>query len=332
MRMRKLTLLPLVVVTLGLAPQSTGRVDGVAAARAYRGEREAQILRGFAELLRLPNFGGNLEEITRNAEVIAGQFERRGVSMQLLTLPDVPPLIYGEIETPGAERTVGIYVHYDGQPPAGPDWVHGPYEPTLYTDRMDLGGTPIDFPAAGEPVDPRWRIYARSASDDKAPIPALLAALDALSAAGIPLTSNVKLLFEGEEEMGSTHLQQYLETYRDHFDVDVWLFCDGPVHQSGSPQVVFGVRGVTGLDLTVYGPARPLHSGHYGNWAPVPGMMLAGLLASMKDDAGNVIIEGFYDTVEPWAATSEKPWRDCRSTTTSSATSSAWPGRRVRGR
>ncbi len=80
----------------------------------------------------------------------------------------------------------------------------------------------------------------------------------------------------------------------------MWLFFDGPVHQSGRPQITFGVRGVTGMALTVYGPMRSLHSGHYGNWAPVPGQLLADLLASMKDgDTGKVLIDGFYDTVDP---------------------------------
>ena len=290
----------LTYMTLPASSQTSGQVGtATSAARAYRSAHEADILADYAELLNLPNFGRDLADSTRVARHIAAQLERRGVAAELLTLPDVPPLVYGEILVPGATRTLGIYVHYDGQAPAGPDWVHGPYEPVLYTDRMDRGGEPRSMPAAGEPVDPSWRIYARSASDDKAPIPALLTALDALRAAQLPLTSNVKLLFEGEEEIGSTHLQEYLETYRDRFDVDLWLFCDGPVHQSGLPQIVFGVRGVTGLDLTVFGPARPLHSGHYGNWAPVPGQMLAELIASMKDGDGNVIVEGFYDTVEP---------------------------------
>jgi acetylornithine deacetylase/succinyl-diaminopimelate desuccinylase-like protein len=79
----------------------------------------------------------------------------------------------------------------------------------------------------------------------------------------------------------------------------LWLFCDGPVHQSRQPQIVFGVRGVTGMEVTVYGANRPLHSGHYGNWSPVPGQMLANLLATMKSIDGEVLIDGFYDTVAP---------------------------------
>ena len=290
----------LICMTRPVAGQTSGQLGAAAiAAREYRGAHEIEILTHYAALLELPNYGRDLRDAGRVATHLAAEFEHRGADMELLELPDVPPLVYGEIRVLGATRTLGIYVHYDGQPPAGPDWVHGPYEPVLYTDRMDRGGEPRAMPAPGEPVDPDWRLYARSASDDKVPFPALLTALDALQAAGLQLTSNIKFLFEGEEEIGSAHLQEYLETYRDRFDVDLWLFCDGPVHQSGLPQIVFGVRGVTGLDLTVFGPARPLHSGHYGNWAPVPGQMLAELIASMKDAAGNVVIDGFCDTVEP---------------------------------
>lgn len=100
-------------------------------------------------------------------------------------------------------------------------------------------------------------------------------------------TANLVFFFEGEEEAGSPHLRTYLETYRDRFDdVDVWLFLDGPVHQSGRPLLAFGVRGTARLEVTVYGPNRGLHSGHYGNWAPVPGRLLAQLLATMWDADG----------------------------------------------
>jgi acetylornithine deacetylase/succinyl-diaminopimelate desuccinylase-like protein len=295
--------LALAVALAGPPSALSAQENPVEAARAYRQANEVGILEFYRDLLSRPNYGGDLERITALAEFIAAEFRLRGASMELLTLPDAPPLITGEIRVPGAVRTIGIYVHYDGQPTTGPDWVHGPFEPVLYSDRMDLGGEPIAMPAAGEAVDPNWRIYARSASDDKAPLPALLAALDALRQADIPLTSNIRLLFDGEEELGSPNLDEYIDAYPDRFDVDLWLFCDGPVHQTGAPQVVFGVRGVTGLGVTVYGPARPLHSGHYGNWAPVPGQMLAELIASMKDDDGNVVIDGFYDTVEPLGRT-----------------------------
>jgi acetylornithine deacetylase/succinyl-diaminopimelate desuccinylase-like protein len=83
---------------------------------------------------------------------------------------------------------------------------------------------------------------------------------------------------------------------------DAFIVCDGPVHQSGRKQVVFGVRGVTGVDITVYGANRSLHSGHYGNWSPNPALTLAKLLWSMKDDKGNVVVKGWSDDVEPLGA------------------------------
>jgi acetylornithine deacetylase/succinyl-diaminopimelate desuccinylase-like protein len=164
---------------------------------------------------------------------------------------------------------------------------------------MEAGGKPRAFPKDGDVVDPEWRLYARSSSDDKASVMAMLVALDAMRAGDVLLASNVIFLLEGEEEAGSRHLGDYIDRYSDKLDADVWLIFDGPTHQSGRPQLVFGVRGVTGLDITVYGANRYLHSGHYGNWAPNPAMMMAQLLASMKDEDGRVTIDGFYDSVEP---------------------------------
>ncbi|HEY3386078.1 MAG TPA: peptidase dimerization domain-containing protein, partial [Saprospiraceae bacterium] len=94
--------------------------------------------------------------------------------------------------------------------------------------------------------------------------------------------------------------------YKSLLQSDLWIICDGPVHQSGKKQIVFGVRGDTHLDLTVYASKRPLHSGHYGNWAPNPALMLAKLLASMKDDNGKVTIKGFYDDVTPLSSSERK--------------------------
>jgi acetylornithine deacetylase/succinyl-diaminopimelate desuccinylase-like protein len=150
------------------------------------------------------------------------------------------------------------------------------------------------------------RIWARSASDDKAPFAAIAAALDALAAAKIPIRQNIKFVFEGEEEAGSPHLGQIIARYKDLLKSDVWLICDGPVHQSRQQQIVFGARGITELAITLYGPKGELHSGHYGNWAPNPAMALARLLASMKDDDGKVLIDHFYDGIAPLSDTEKR--------------------------
>ena len=277
-----------------------GPDEAVAAAREWRAAHGPEILRGFAELLSIPNDANDALNIRRNADYISALFAERGFAMELLESEEAPPLIYGLRETPGATRTIAIYVHYDGQPVEPADWTHPPFEPKLYTRAITDGGEAISLPADGTEIDDEWRLYARSAGDDKAPIPALLAAIDALDEAGIGFSSNIKLIFDGEEEAGSDHLDDYLAAHADKFsDVDLWLFCDGPTHQSRRPQLVFGVRGVTGMEVTVYGPNRGLHSGHYGNWAPGPGWRLAQLLASMKDKKGRVLIKDFYKSSAP---------------------------------
>src|SRR6186713_2647126 len=112
--------------------------------------------------------------------------------------------------------------------------------------------------------------------------------------------------FAFEEKAGSPHLDQILQKYSTLLQSDLWIICDGPVHQSGKKQIAFGVRGDSHVDLTIYASKRPLHSGHYGNWAPNPAMMLSKLLASMKDENGRVNIKGFYDDVIPLSASEKK--------------------------
>jgi acetylornithine deacetylase/succinyl-diaminopimelate desuccinylase-like protein len=274
--------------------------SAAAAARAYRQAHEREIISEFINLLALPNVASDTENIRRNAALIAQMLQQRGVTTRLLEVPDAPPVVYGELLTPGAARTIIFYVHYDGQPVEPEKWVGGnPFKPTLRSAALEAGGKDLPLPAPGERFDPEWRLYGRSTSDDKAPIIALLTALDALRAHRIALGANIKFFFEGEEEAGSPHLEKIIAAHPDLLRADLWLICDGPVDQTRRPQIYFGVRGVTGLELTVYGPRRELHSGHYGNWAPNPAMMLARLLASMKDDDGRVLVEGFYDGIEP---------------------------------
>ena len=269
-------------------------------ARSYREAHEPAILRDFAELLSHPNHASDAAGIEANAVFIRDRLREVGVDSELLRLDGVPPIVFGRLLRPGATRTLGIYVHYDGQPADAAQWSHPPFRVTLCTAALEAGGETIPFPADGERVDPEWRVYGRSAGDDKAPIAALLAVLQAFREESVAPTSNLVFFFEGEEESGSPHLREYLETYRDRVDdIDIWLFFDGPVHPSGRPQVAYGVRGVMGLELTVYGALRGLHSGHYGNWAPDTPLLLARLLASMKDDDGRVLVDGWYDTVDP---------------------------------
>jgi acetylornithine deacetylase/succinyl-diaminopimelate desuccinylase-like protein len=249
------------------------------------------------------------EAIRKNAVHLISMLEKRGFDTRILESQGSPPVVFGELLTPGAERTAVFYAHYDGQPVDPESWVSDPWIPILRSDSIEMGGVEIEWPLPGtdtSSLDPESRIYARSASDDKAPIIAILAAVDALEAAGIDPSINIKLFFEGEEEAGSTHIRDMLEKHVDLLEADVWFFCDGPVHQSRRPEINFGVRGIVGLQMTVYGPTRHLHSGHYGNWVPHPTVTLIHLLTSMRDTEGNVLVEGFYDTIRPITPVEQK--------------------------
>jgi acetylornithine deacetylase/succinyl-diaminopimelate desuccinylase-like protein len=274
--------------------------SGADVAARYRDANGPRILRAFAELLSFPNRARDTADIERAAAFIRDQLQTVGVTSELLRVDGAPPIVYGALTTPGATRTLGIYVHYDGQPVDPKAWTHPPFEPTLYTAAMDAGGKPRPMPRDGEIIDPEWRIYARSTGDDKAPIAAILTVLRAFREGGVRPTSNLVFFFDGEEEAGSPHLGEYLTRYRDRVSpIDIWLFFDGPVHASGRPQITFGVRGEMGLEVTVYGATRELHSGHYGNWAPDTPQILARLLASMKDENGKVLVDGWYDSAVP---------------------------------
>ncbi|MDP4712179.1 MAG: M20/M25/M40 family metallo-hydrolase [Saprospiraceae bacterium] len=206
--------------------------------------------------------------------------------MELLTLPDAPPIVFGELKVPGAKRTLMIYVHYDGQPVAYDQWESGsPWSGELYTDAREKGGQKRSFPEAGEKIDPKWRIYGRSASDDKAPFPALLAVLDAFREAGI--------------QPSSPNIGAYYETYKDKLSANAWIVLDGPVHQSGRPQIVYGVRGTAALDITVYGALQHdkialVHrrGGYPASRTPIDLPISETIIAAIKriDDRGPVLV------------------------------------------
>jgi acetylornithine deacetylase/succinyl-diaminopimelate desuccinylase-like protein len=274
----------------------------IAQVRAHRIANEVAILDEFRSLLEIPNVASDSVNIRRNAGLLVTMLERRGVRVRLLDAPGSPPAVYGELPAPGATRTFVFYAHYDGQPVVPRDWAGDPWKPVLRDRPLEGGGREMAWPVAGQRIDPEWRLYARASGDDKAPIIALLAALDALKASGAKRTVNLKIFLEGEEEAGSPHLRDMLERHRETLAADAWVFCDGPVHQSRRPQAVFGVRGVVGLELTTYGPARALHSGHYGNWAPNPVALMTELLASLRDADGRIRIPGYTSEVRPVTA------------------------------
>jgi acetylornithine deacetylase/succinyl-diaminopimelate desuccinylase-like protein len=280
------------------------------AARQWRKNHERAIIDEFFSFLSVPNIASDKPDIQRNAEMVRSMMEKRGIPARLVSVPGSNPVVFGEIAIPGATRTIVFYAHYDGAPLDPKAWSTPPFEPVLRNATIANDGAVIPLPAPGTPFNPDWRIYARSSGDDKAPIVAILSALDAIRADGLRLKSNIKFAFEGEEEAGSPNFAKILAANRQLFAGDVWLTCDSPTHQSGRQMLVFGDRGISVVDITVYGPRVELHSGHYGNWAPNPAMMLAKLLAAMKDDHGHVLIDHFYDGIVPLGETEKKALAD----------------------
>ncbi|HKP32265.1 MAG TPA: M20/M25/M40 family metallo-hydrolase [Chitinophagaceae bacterium] len=263
------------------------------AIREHCKKNETGILDEFVSFLSIPNVSADTPNIHKNAAFIVQMMRNRGIqNVQLLDgiSQRVAPVVYGEVKSAGAKQTIVFYAHYDGQPVNPAQWMAGfsPFVPKYQNDR----------------------IYARGSSDDKGGVAAILNAYEAIVKTGMKPTVNIKFFFEGEEEVGSPKLGEILEKNNELLQSDAWIICDGPVHQSGKKQIVFGVRGDAHLDLTVYGPKRPLHSGHYGNWAPNPALMLAKLLASMKDESGRVTVNGFYDDVTPLSEAELKALKD----------------------
>ena len=264
---------------------------------AFIAAHRPEIVRELVELLSIPNVAADRANIRQNAELLRTMFLKRGFNVEILAT-DGNPLVFAELQVPGAKRTILFYAHYDGQPVDPQQWNQpSPFTPILRDRRMEDGGKDVANFVSLKEFPPEARVYARSASDDKAPIVALLAAVDALKASGSQPSSNVKVILDGEEEARSPSLGATMARYRDKYRADLMLILDGPLHSSGKPTLAFGARGNLVFQLTAFGPKFALHSGHYGNWAPNPALDLVQLLASMKDANGRVTVNGFYDDV-----------------------------------
>jgi acetylornithine deacetylase/succinyl-diaminopimelate desuccinylase-like protein len=273
---------------------------GLAAPSVAATKSRGTLLDEYVRLLAIPNVASDLPNIERNARHISEMLRERGLTPRLLRVAGevAPPAVFAEWRVPGAKRTYVLYAHYDGQPTTADGWASAPFTPVVRAGAR-LTDTVVPAPFAGTQPQDDWRVFARSASDDKLGVFAILTAIERLRESGRRPNYNLKIFFDGEEEAGSPHLAGILAAHRDLLQSDGWLIFDGPAHSSGPPQVVLGVRGAGSLEITTFGPIRPLHSGHYGNWAPDPAQSLATLLASLKDENGRVKVEGFYNDTAP---------------------------------
>jgi acetylornithine deacetylase/succinyl-diaminopimelate desuccinylase-like protein len=260
--------------------------------------------REYLELLSLPNDAINPPDIQRNVDFLERAFQKRGFTTHRLENKGKPMLVAEwPRKLPGA-KTVLYYMHLDGQPVVDREWSQpSPWKPVV-KKRTSAGVWEIASRDSlfAPALDPELRVFARSASDDKAPIMMFLAAFDGLKQIGAEPANNIKVILDSEEEKGSPSIRAAVLANKALLACDALIILDGPRHQSERPTIVFGNRGAAHVTLVVYGPRQPLHSGHFGNYVPNPAMRLARLIASMKDDQGRVTVAGYYDRIQLSAA------------------------------
>ncbi len=247
------------------------------------------------DFIALPNFGLDKQDIEKNIAWIESAFQKRGMQCEVLQT-EGNPLLLAHKEIDSKLPTVLFYMHLDGQAVDSKKWDQGsPFAAVI--KRKNTQGEWEEVESDEGILDRDWRIFGRSASDDKGPIIAFLHAIDRLNDEQVLPQFNIKIILDAEEEIGSKSLPAAVIKYREKLAADVLVINDGPVHTSGSPTLTFGCRGITTINLTTYGPIRPQHSGHYGNYAPNPIFKMAHLLGSMKNKDGTVAIDGYYDGI-----------------------------------
>ena len=260
----------------------------------------------YRELLTYPNDAHHPEDILRLVGYLEGQFrERRFTTERFVTAGS--PLLFAERRSPGATRTVLIYLQADGQPVDPSRWHQAsPWTPVVKERQGEGEWRELPWGSLEEAVRSRlegprawedWRIFARSASDSKGPIAQFLSAVTLMDEAGIAPDFHMKVIIDTQEEQGSPHLPAAVLAHREKLAADMLVIFDGPPHVSGAPTLKFGARGIATATLTTYGPVAPQHSGHYGNYLPNPVFHLSRILASVKDLDGRVTIPGWYDGV-----------------------------------
>jgi len=260
---------------------------------------KAQVRHSIDELrnfVAIPNDALDHADINRNISWLTKKFNDRGFNTSVLPTSG-ESLFFAAMPMEDEKPTVLFYMHFDGQSVEPSKWdQNSPYEVVLKAREGDTWKAK-SFDEISEDINYDWRLFGRSTSDDKGPIVMLLNAIDLLRKNNIAIPFNVKVILDGEEEKSSKPLPDAVKQYRELLEADFLIINDGPVHGSGKPTIVYGCRGITTLTLTTYGPVKPQHSGHYGNYAPNPGFQLAQVLADMKDEEGRVKIPGYYDGI-----------------------------------
>ncbi len=229
------------------------------------------------DYVRRPSISAHGTGMAEVADFLVTQLQALGLTTETVATPGWPVIVGRRNDAPG-KPTVLLYGHYDVQP-ADPleAWHSPPFEPTIRNGRL----------------------YGRGVGDNKGQHFAQILAIESLLAVQQNLPCNVIVLLEGEEEVGSPHMADFVREHRELLAADLVITADGPVHENGQSCIRFGVRGVLSFELRAQGANQDLHSGNWGGVAPNPIWTLVHLLATMKNERGEITIDGFYDKVLP---------------------------------
>jgi len=243
-------------------------------------KKRAHFQEELGELLEIPSISARSEH--RDDMKSCAEWLRKKLSSLGMTVEVVPtqghPVVYGELAEAGdAAPTLLVYGHYDVQPVEPLDeWESPPFEPS----------------------ERDGRLYARGTADDKGQVHIHIAALEAYREANGTLPVNLKFLIEGEEEIGSVNLEEFIRANTERLACDAAVISDTPMLSEELPSICVGLRGLVYMEVRLRGPKQDLHSGQYGGAVVNPANALAGIISGMKDDEGRITIPGFYDAVK----------------------------------
>lgn len=244
---------------------------------AHIAAQEPSFLARLMDYVSHPSISAQNKGIAEVAAMLVGMLDALGMEAEAIATQG-HPMVLGRRGTDPAKPTVLFYGHYDVQPPEPLEaWHSPPFEPTIRDGR----------------------IYARGVGDNKGQHFAQLLAIESWLEVHDDLPCNILFLLEGEEEVGSPHIAEFVRTHADRLRADLVVTSDGPMHISGQPLIVFGVRGMVSFDLEVTTAGRDAHSGNYGGVMPNAVWKLVHLLATMKTPDGRITIDGLHDAIIP---------------------------------
>lgn len=255
------------------------------AAIKYIEKNKKKFLNELMEFLEIPSISADPDykkHLKTAAQFLAGKMKEAGLDKVKVYPTKGHPIVYGQKIIDKNLPTVLVYGHYDVQPPDPLElWTSGPFKPVIKKTE----------------IHPEGAIFARGACDDKGQLYMHVKAFEAMMATN-SLACNVKFMIEGEEEVGSVHLEEFCRKYSDMLACDVVLISDTSIISNKVPSVTVGLRGLSYLEVEVTGPNRDLHSGVYGGAVANPVNILCDMIAKLMDENGHITIPGFYDDVE----------------------------------